>query len=122
MQKETLFKQRVMKQLEKIPNIWVEKIQQLTNRGTPDLLICANGHFVAWELKIKGGKVSQLQQLKINQINAAGGRAWIVTPESFPIQLESLKILAEPKFTDISSIGQRLRSESGSTDLTEEKK
>lgn len=45
--------------------------------GTPDILSCIEGKFVAIEVKRnKGGKVSALQELKIKQIQNAGGIAF----------------------------------------------
>ncbi|MGF3066619.1 VRR-NUC domain-containing protein [Facklamia sp. P12945] len=46
--------------------------------GTPDILACVKGRFVAIEVKkAKGGVVSALQKLKIKQINQAGGIAFV---------------------------------------------
>ena len=46
--------------------------------GTPDLLCCVNGKFVAIEVKKPtGGVVSELQKLKIKQIRNAGGIAFV---------------------------------------------
>lgn len=42
--------------------------------GTPDILACINGRFVAIEVKRpSGGVVSELQKLKLKQIEHAGG-------------------------------------------------
>lgn len=42
--------------------------------GTPDILACINGQFVAIEVKRpSGGVVSELQKLKLKQIEQAGG-------------------------------------------------
>lgn len=42
--------------------------------GTPDILACINGRFVGIEVKKeKGGVVSDLQLLKLKQIENAGG-------------------------------------------------
>lgn len=42
--------------------------------GTPDILACINGRFVAIEVKRpSGGVVSELQKLKLKQIEQAGG-------------------------------------------------
>lgn len=42
--------------------------------GTPDILSCINGHFVGIEVKKpSGGVVSELQKLKLKQIENAGG-------------------------------------------------
>lgn len=45
--------------------------------GTPDILACLKGRFVAIEVKrSKGGVVSALQEFKIKQIKNAGGVAF----------------------------------------------
>lgn len=42
--------------------------------GTPDILACINGRFIGIEVKKpKGGVVSDLQKLKLRQIENAGG-------------------------------------------------
>lgn len=45
--------------------------------GTPDILACVNGRFVAIEVKRPtGGRVTALQKAKLNLINNAGGIAF----------------------------------------------
>lgn len=48
--------------------------------GTPDILACVNGYFVAIEVKAQAGKPSELQLAKIRQIREAGGFAYVVYP------------------------------------------
>jgi Holliday junction resolvase len=43
--------------------------------GTPDVICCFKGHFLAIEVKKPGGKVSDLQKHHINRIKEAGGIA-----------------------------------------------
>ena len=45
--------------------------------GTPDILACVNGRFVAIEVKRPGGVVSELQKANIELIKKAGGVAFI---------------------------------------------
>lgn len=45
--------------------------------GTPDVLACVNGRFVAIEVKQPGGRVSPLQMAHIKLINQAGGVAFV---------------------------------------------
>lgn len=46
--------------------------------GTPDILACVNGRFIAVEVKRpNGGVVSELQKSKIKKINKAGGIAFV---------------------------------------------
>lgn len=51
--------------------------------GTPDLLICLNGVFMAVEVKATRGRPTKLQQYKINLINKAGGVAMVLYPKDF---------------------------------------
>lgn len=48
--------------------------------GTPDILACVNGYFIAIEVKAQNGKASELQLVKIEEIRKAGGLAYIVYP------------------------------------------
>jgi Holliday junction resolvase len=48
--------------------------------GTPDILACINGRFVAIEVKREsGGKVSALQKANIKMIQKAGGIAFVAS-------------------------------------------
>ena len=51
--------------------------------GTPDILACVNGKFVAVEVKGEKGKPSELQLYHIEQIQKAGGYAIILYPKDF---------------------------------------
>lgn len=51
--------------------------------GTPDIIACVNGHFVAVEVKAANGKPSELQIYHIQQINNAGGYGVILYPKDF---------------------------------------
>lgn len=51
--------------------------------GTPDLLCCLNGHFIAIELKSDKGKPTKLQLIKLQQIKDAGGVAVLLYPKDF---------------------------------------
>lgn len=51
--------------------------------GTPDILACVNGHFVAIEVKAQTGKPSELQLKKIDDIRKAGGFGYVVYPSGW---------------------------------------
>ena len=80
---ERKFRNKIRPLLDILPNSWWESIQQKSIKGTPDLLGCINGIFVGMELKASTGKVSALQQYKIDKIKAAGGVGIVVSPENF---------------------------------------
>lgn len=94
MQPETKFKIKVMDRLkaEFGHHIWFTKIQQVTKRGDPDLIICIRGYFFAWELKVGSNKASPLQEHTLNLIMAAGGSARVVTPENLETCIKELKV------------------------------
>jgi hypothetical protein len=94
---ETVFKERIMPLLKAIPNSWVEKVQQLSKRGTADIIGCFSGQFVAIELKKdlkeldKKDSTSKLQDYKLEKIRQAGGVALKISPETWAEAYEFLK-------------------------------
>lgn len=84
MKPETRFRQgKVLPFLKTLKNTWFEPIQQKAINGSPDYMLCVWGRFVALELKSRGGKVSALQQHKLNEINRTGGIAIIADPDNW---------------------------------------
>lgn len=80
---ETLFKERIMPTLKALPNTWLVKTQQVSIRGTPDILMCISGIFVALELKTNKGKVDKLQRYTLDKINFAGGYGLVIDPNNW---------------------------------------
>jgi len=68
---------KIIKYLEDLPDSWVVKTISTNKRGTPDILACVSGRFVAIEVKAEGklATVSKLQQYQIDRINSSGGLA-----------------------------------------------
>lgn len=64
--------------------------------GTPDILACVNGYFLAIEVKAQTGKPSELQLEKINQIRKAGGFAFVAYPSAW----DKLKDIIDGLLTD----------------------
>ena len=54
-----------------------------SENGTPDILACVNGYFLAIEVKADNGKASELQLAKIRGIRKAGGLAYVVYPDGW---------------------------------------
>lgn len=79
---ETVFRAKLRPKLEAIPDSFWESIQQKTIIATPDILGCVRGWFVALELKSSGGSATELQKLKLERIERAGGIARVVFPEN----------------------------------------
>ena len=74
--KESAFQRQVIAAL-RAQGDYVFKVvgSAMQQRGTPDLLVCHNGLFIAPELKVKGKKLSKLQEYESELINAAGGKS-----------------------------------------------
>lgn len=54
-----------------------------TQAGVPDILCCYKGKFIAIEVKAEKGRVSELQKYNIEQIQKAGGVAFVSRPSDF---------------------------------------
>lgn len=92
---ETNFRKRFVPKLKQIPRTMVISIQQLSLVGTPDLLLCVNGRFVAIELKASAtSKISPLQKRNLDLITEAGGYGFICYPENEAEILEAIKMIA----------------------------
>jgi hypothetical protein len=84
MQKETAFKQKVISYLRTLSECWFVKIQQVSIRGTPDIICCLNGYFIAMELKSSlSAEISALQLHNLRQITNAGGISLVCSPETW---------------------------------------
>jgi len=62
------------------------------NSGAPDFLVCLRGKFIGIECKAGKGKVTALQQRNLNQIDLAGGWAFVINEENVSslVNLDSL--------------------------------
>ena len=76
-----------------LPKTYVIRTQAGSIRGVPDLIICRNGHFFAWELKVDS-PITPLQEYHIDLIAAAGGGAWVVKPENLETSINQLMALS----------------------------
>lgn len=64
--------------LEKHFNAYVINLVSASRNGEPDLVACINGEFWAFEIKYKTDVPSELQKIKLNKINEAGGRGYFI--------------------------------------------
>jgi Holliday junction resolvase len=64
----------IVKYIESIGG-YVVKVMVANSNGTPDLICCIDGKFLAIEVKKDGGKVSELQKHHIKKIQVSGGEA-----------------------------------------------
>jgi len=83
-QSETRLKEKVLSDLKTLPNTWATKIQQVSIGGTPDIIACIRGYFVAIELKRnKKEKPTGLQEYNMVRILKADGQVFVVYPENW---------------------------------------
>jgi hypothetical protein len=55
------------------------------NNGTPDILACLNGRFIAIEAKAGKNKPTDLQTLNLKRIDDAGGLALVINEDNLPL-------------------------------------
>ena len=70
----------ILKLLRKTPNCFCWKTHggMYGTAGIPDIIACINGRFVAFEVKTETGKVTKLQEITIQRIKEAKGKAFTV--------------------------------------------
>lgn len=76
---ESSIQKQILKYLK--DKAYVIKTITTNKSGTPDLICCYKGLFIAFEVKAKGKEnyVSELQQHHINEIILNGGLAFVVS-------------------------------------------
>jgi Holliday junction resolvase len=74
--KEQDVQRKIIKYLESL-GAWTVKTISTNKRGTPDVLACLDGQFIAIEVKREGklNTVSPIQQFQLDKIVEAGGIA-----------------------------------------------
>ncbi len=94
MNPETRFKEKVYEDLNRLPNIFYEKIQQRSIHGTLDIIFCIRGRYGVLELKREDIKAEPLQIYKMKKIREAGGLAFLTFPENWAEVYSELKTMA----------------------------
>lgn len=79
--KEKTITNRILKYLKAQPYCFAFKEHggMYGTAGIPDIICCYNGKFIAFEVKTEKGKLSQLQEVTIQRIKDARGKAYKVT-------------------------------------------
>ena len=77
---ESKLQGKIIKYIKRNGGLVIKTITTNTN-GSPDLLICWGGKFIAFEVKNPNGKgvTSKLQKYRIKAIREAGGIAHVVS-------------------------------------------
>ena len=70
----------ILRLLKRTPNCfcWKEHGCMYGTAGIPDIIACINGRFVAFEVKTETGKATKLQEITIQRIKEAKGKAFTV--------------------------------------------
>ena len=70
----------IMRLLKKTPGCfsWKTHGGAYGTAGIPDIIACLHGRFVAFEVKTETGKLSKLQEITIQRIREAKGKAFTV--------------------------------------------
>lgn len=93
---EGVFRDRTRKLLNKLSNSWWESIQQKSIHGTPDVIGCVAGQFVALEYKAsKRSTKGKLQVHKAEKIIRAGGTHFFVYPDNWDEVYDCLKKMSQ---------------------------
>ena len=84
---ESAIQAKILKHLRSIPNCWAIKVVAANCNGTPDILACINGQFYAFEVKNERGRLSPIQQVQLDRIASAQGKAYTVRSLEEVIQI-----------------------------------
>lgn len=70
----------IMRLLKKTPGCfsWKTHGGMYGTAGIPDIIACLHGRFLAFEVKTETGKLSKLQEITIQRIKEAEGKAFTV--------------------------------------------
>ena len=91
-QPESIFKDKVFRDLRKLSDIWFFKTQELSLLGIPDVIGCRHGIFFALELKKDTkSKPSKMQLYILSKITKAGGYGVVTYPENWPSVYDEIK-------------------------------
>lgn len=85
----------IMRYLKTVPMCfaWKEHGGMYGTAGLPDIICCYHGRFIAFEVKVPSGKLTKLQEITIQKIKAAKGKAYKVTSvEEVKVILETLEV------------------------------
>ena len=84
MQREKLYEKKIKVYLKSIGAYFIKTHgDRFSKVGTPDIIACVNGYFVAVEVKAENGKPSDLQLYHLEQIRKAGRHSFLLYPKDF---------------------------------------
>lgn len=93
--KEKNITNKILKYLKSLDNCFCFKEHggRYGTAGIPDIICCFNGRFIAFEVKTEKGRLTKLQEITIQRIKEAKGKAFKVTSlEEVKNILENLEV------------------------------
>ncbi|WP_333861602.1 VRR-NUC domain-containing protein [Clostridium sp.] len=93
--KEKNITNKILKYLKSLDNCFCFKEHggRYGTSGIPDIICCFNGRFIAFEVKTEKGRLTKLQEITIQRIKEAKGKAFKVTSlEEVKNILENLEV------------------------------
>ena len=87
---EATLTRKILTLFRTLPNSWWERVEQKSICGTPDILGCYQGRMVAIEVKTSKGRLSKIQEVKLDEIKKAGGLALVLNELNYKIEHERL--------------------------------
>ena len=75
---EQAIQRKILDYLSTLPDCWAFKCITSNRSGTPDIIACIGGRFVALEVKTIKGQPSPIQVVQMQRIRDAGGIAEVV--------------------------------------------
>tara|TARA_R100000808_G_C2155357_1_gene167620 strand:+ start:5917 stop:6267 length:351 start_codon:yes stop_codon:yes gene_type:complete len=95
---EKKVKQKVVEQLKEIPDAYYffPATGGYGRSGVPDIIVCYNGMFYGIECKAGKNQPTALQLRELENINEAGGVAWVVNEDN----VDSVKEVLETREHD----------------------
>ena len=94
----------IMRYLKTVPDCFAFKAHggMYGTAGLPDIICCVGGRFVGLEVKAPGGKLSKLQSVTLQRINAAKGKAFKVeSVDATRKIIESLEVIPDDDSLEI---------------------
>lgn len=75
---EVALKNKVIKRLRKVPDLWFFKCSDKFQSGIPDIIGCYHGRMFALELKSEFGKLTKLQEHTLHTLMTAGALTAVI--------------------------------------------
>ena len=121
--KEKAFENKIKAYLKSIGAYFIKTHGDRFSRvGTPDIIACVNGHFVAVEVKAENGKPSELQLYHLEQIALAGGYGAIIVPTEGVEKIKTYISKNYPEYDNTNVIDLKIFKKVVETLLTSQQK